>query len=57
MKLKKHILLKILEICEFPIERFFSKNIEDYNTDNELVDLIGSLPANKKKNIIEFIKK
>ena len=50
-------LLKILEICEFPIERFFSKNIEDYNTDNELVDLIGSLPANKKKNIIEFIKK
>lgn len=50
-------LLQILEVCEFPIERFFSKNIADYNTDKELEDLIESLPTNKKKNIIEFIKK
>ena len=50
-------LLQILEICEFPIERFFSSNIVDYNEDNELKSLIQSLPINKKKNIIEFIKK
>ena len=50
-------LLQILEICEFPIERFFSCNIADYNVDNELKALIESLPLNKKKNIIEFIKK
>ena len=50
-------LLQILEICEFPIERFFSSNIADYDVDNELKSLIESLPLNKKKNIIEFIKK
>ena len=50
-------LLQILEICEFPIERFFSSDIDNYNIDNELKSLIESLPLNKKKNIIEFIKK
>ena len=50
-------LLQILEICDFSIERFFSPNIEDYKIDNELKDLINSLATDKKKNIIEFIKK
>lgn len=50
-------LLQILEICEFPIERFFSPNITDYTIDKELKSLIESLPTDKKKNIIEFIKK
>ncbi|MBQ2864727.1 helix-turn-helix transcriptional regulator [bacterium] len=50
-------LLQILEICEFPIDRFFSSNIADYKIDNELKSLIESLPSDKKKNIIEFIKK
>lgn len=49
-------LLQILEICNFPIERFFSPNISDYNTDKELETLIQSLNANKKKNLIELIK-
>ena len=50
-------LLLILEICDFPIERFFSFNIADYHIDNELKGLLESLPTNKKKNIIDFIKK
>lgn len=50
-------LLQILEICDFPIERFFSANITDYKIDNELKELIESLPTDKKRNIIEFIKK
>ena len=50
-------LLQILEICEFPIDRFFSSNIADYKIDNELKSLIESLPTDKKKTIIEFIKK
>ncbi len=50
-------LLQILEICDFPIERFFSANIADYTINNELKALIESLPIDKKKNIIEFIKK
>lgn len=49
-------LLQILEICEFPIDRFFSSNIADYKIDNEKL-LIESLPSDKKRNIIEFIKK
>ncbi|MBR2971004.1 MAG: helix-turn-helix transcriptional regulator [Clostridia bacterium] len=50
-------LLQILEICEFSIERFFSPDIADYNIDNELKSLIESLPTDKKKNLIEFIKR
>lgn len=50
-------LLQILEICDFSIERFFSANVADYNVDKELKSLIESLPLDKKKNIIEFIKK
>lgn len=49
-------LLQILEICEFPIERFFSSDIADYKIDNELKTLIEALPTDKKKNIIGFIK-
>lgn len=50
-------LLQILEVCKFPIERFFNANIADYNVNTELNRLIESLPTDKKKNIIEFIKK
>lgn len=49
-------LIQILEVCNFPIERFFSANMYDYNVDKELENLIQALPANKKKNLIEFIK-
>ena len=50
-------LLQILQICDFPIERFFCSNIYEYDVDVELQCLIESLPLNKKQNIIEFIKK
>lgn len=49
-------LLQILEICEFPIDRFFSANIVDYNIDKELEGLIQTLNSSKKQNLIEFIK-
>ncbi len=49
-------LLQILEICDFPLERFFSPNIVDYPVDKELQSLIEALPTDKKKNIIAFIK-
>ena len=50
-------LFQILDVCEFPIERFFSPNIETYNVDVELKNLIDNLPIDKKNHIIEFIKK
>ena len=49
-------LFGILEICEFPVERSFSKNIDDFDEDRELKDLISSLPKDKKQNIIDFLK-
>lgn len=56
--LKMDKLLDILKICnDFPIERFFSPNIYDYEVDEELTNLIYSLPTDKKKNIIAFMKK
>ena len=48
-------LLDILEICEFPIERFFSPNIESYTEDKQLISLINSLPLNKKKSVLELL--
>lgn len=50
-------LIDILNICNFPIERFFYENIDAYENDKTLLNLIKSLPENKKKNIIEFIDK
>ena len=47
-------LLQILEICEFPIERFFSSNIADYKIDNELKSLIESLPSDKRKTLLNL---
>ena len=49
-------LFAILEICNFPIERFFSKNINEYNEDQELTNLLNTLTLTKKKNLIDFIK-
>ncbi len=49
-------LLQILEICEFPIERFFSPNINDYVVDAELQALLEAMPSDKKKNMLNFIK-
>ena len=57
INLSMQILLKILEVCEFPIERFFSKNIATYNEDKELEELLASMSAEKKKSMIDFIKK
>lgn len=56
IKLTMQKLLMILEICEFPIERFFSPNIEDYNIDEELTSFIQSLPTSKKEHFIEIFK-
>ena len=49
-------LLKILDACNFSLERFFAKNIQDWNLDNELYGLIEKLPTAKKQHMIEFIR-
>lgn len=49
-------LLKILEVCHFALERFFAPNIQDWNVDTELQDLICHLPPAKKQGILALIK-
>ena len=50
-------LLMILDVCNFPIDRFFSENITEYNENQELLRLICDLPLSKKQNMIEFLRK
>ena len=49
-------LLDILEICNFPIERFFAKSIDSFEVDNTLYNLISSLSDDKKKSFIDILK-
>ena len=49
-------LLQILEICNFPIERFFSNNIDEFNQNTELVKIVEDLPLDKKQHLIGFLK-
>lgn len=51
------VLLEIIEAFEISEEEFFSKNYQNYSVDNELAELLKSLPKDKKQHIIEFIKK
>lgn len=49
-------LLKILEVCNFPLERFFAMNIHDWKLDNELQDLLESLSTQRKQHLIGLVK-
>ena len=49
-------LLKILEVCHFPLERFFAANINEWDLNTKLYGLIDKLSAIKKQNMIEFIQ-
>ncbi len=49
-------LLKILEVCNFPVVRFFSADIQDWHLDNELYTLVENLSPTRKEHIIGFIK-
>ena len=49
-------LLKILEVCHFPLERFFAANIQDWHVDIELQNLMSKLPLAKKQGILALIK-
>jgi len=48
-------LLQILDICNFSVQRFFSKDIDSYVIDNEVEELVNSLSKDKKKNLIELL--
>ncbi len=49
-------LLKILEVCHFPLARFFASNLQDWEIDTELQSLFEKLSDMKKRSMINFIK-
>ena len=49
-------LIKILEVCNFPIEKFFYYNPQDYEKDLEILELLKKMPSDKKEALIKFIK-
>ncbi len=49
-------LLKILEVCHFPLARFFAPNLQDWEIDTELQSLFEKLSDMKKRSMINFIK-
>lgn len=49
-------LLKILEVCNFPLERFFAKNIQDWNLNHEFAQLLENLSTNKKQHLIGLMQ-
>lgn len=51
------VLLTIISALEISEEEFFSVDYAAYAENKELLSLIQALPTDKKKNIIEFIKK
>jgi len=46
----------ILEVCHFPLERFFASNIQDWKINDELQNFFANLSFTKKRNIVELLK-
>lgn len=57
IKLTMDKLLQFLKICNYPLEKFFYENPNDYEKNREIAKLINSLPSDKKTHIIELLKK
>lgn len=55
--LPSEMLLEIIEALELEPSEFFADNYANYQIDKELQNLIQSLPYDKKKSMIDFLKK
>ena len=49
--------MEILSALEVEPEEFFAPKYKTFKRDNELYNLITSMPADKKEHLIQFIKK
>ncbi len=47
----------ILEACNSSLEEFFYYDMNQYKVDKEILELLKTTPENKKKAIIELLKK
>ncbi|MCQ2383003.1 MAG: helix-turn-helix domain-containing protein [Clostridia bacterium] len=48
-------LLMILEVCHFPLERFFAPDIQDWKINTDLQNFFANLSSTKKRNIVELL--
>ena len=49
-------LISILNECDFPLDKFFYSNPDEYDTDMELLKIFKSMPKNKKEALLKFLK-
>ena len=47
----------LLSICYFSVARFFSDDFYDYDENREIERLLENLSPDKKKSLIDFLKK
>ena len=47
----------ILSLCYFLVARFFSDDFYDYDENREIERLLENLSPDKKKSLIDFLKK
>lgn len=45
----------ILEVCNSSFEEFFYENMDEYQTDKQLLNLIKKLPNDKKESLIKLL--
>lgn len=50
------VLLDIIDILEIPCAEFFADNYTSYKQDNEIIDILNNLPAERKKSFVDLMK-
>lgn len=51
------VLFEVFSVLNVSPQEFFAENYRTYKSDEELRNLIKGLPQDKKKSLIEFLKK
>ena len=51
------VMLRIVKVCGITLEEFFCSSPNTYKQDKELLQMLGSMSAEKKETLIAFIKK
>lgn len=51
------VMCQIIELLEVSPKHFFADNYHNFEADNELYEVIKALPSDKKKTLLEFLKK
>lgn len=50
------VLLEIINVLEISCAEFFADNYTSFNQDKEIIEILGKLPADRKKSFIDLMK-